>query len=197
MANTATSSLSTQKPFPGRSASEDSFLGGPWVLHLFPWDCWVGVPPVWAVGQPHACNLCVHSVAMVTQQRLVHGGWTGALKHAGGSSHRKLCCTRGFYGQSQYGAQKGVSTLLLWTNGCVMDIQGDAGFSVTRGSPDRHLQAAIWTLGLQPGFIQTRNPAVMRRGPQTDRLRAGKNDCLVALALSCSGRHRLDIYMQW
>lgn len=117
LASTATYSLGTEQLFTGRHASGDGSLGGPWVPHLFHWDSWVGVSPVWAVGQPHACNLCVHSVVMVTQLGLVHGDWTVALKHADGSCYRKLCCKRGFYGQSQYEAHTGASALLLWTNG--------------------------------------------------------------------------------
>lgn len=105
MASTATYSLITQQSFPGRHASADGSLGGPCVPHLFPWDSWVGVSPVQAAGQPHACNLCVCSVVMVTQLGLVHGDRTVALKRPPGSCHRKLCCRRSFYGQGQQGAQ--------------------------------------------------------------------------------------------
>lgn len=129
MAGTATYSLSTQQSFTGRHASGDHSLGGPCMSHLFPWDSWVGVSPVWAVGQPHACNLCVRSVVMVTQLRLVHGDWTVALKRADDSCHRKLCFKRGFYGQSQYGAHTEFPPCSCgqMATGCVTDAEGDPG----------------------------------------------------------------------
>lgn len=86
------------------------------------------------------CTLCRHG-----HLGLAQGGRATASNHPDGSCHRKLCCKRGFYGQSQY---RVCTEFLPFSWG-----QMAAGFATAMGGS--RFWCYVWQSGLLPGLYSS------------------------------------------